>query len=186
MKYIIFDNTTRIITQLIFTYKNYSIIYPIYLILRLIRSGSIFIHDINILDVNINFNIIHCYIISIKKNFHNKRSLSSEDQNQFIDLATNFILDSPGVSSIGTRSVLDGDVDLGLCRELTVGDGYIKEQVLPSLERRSKKHRSILEATVCSSCYVLIVLSKGGKKMTARKRVSCPRLTYTARLDASQ
>lgn len=47
---------------------------------------------------------------------------------------------TPGVSSIGTRSVLDGDVDLGLCRELTVGDGYIKEQVLPSLERRSKKN----------------------------------------------
>lgn len=47
---------------------------------------------------------------------------------------------APGVSSIGTRSVLDGDVDLGLCHELTVGDGYIKEQVLPSLERRSKKN----------------------------------------------
>lgn len=56
---------------------------------------------------------------------------------------TDFLLNLPGVSSIGTRGVLDGDVDLGLCRELTVGDGHVKEQVLPSLERRSKKRRSI-------------------------------------------
>lgn len=123
--------------------------------------------------------------------FHSKRSLSSKDQNQFIDLASNFILGltwcvlhwDPKCSWWWRRPRSLSWVDRR--RRLHKGTG----SALPG-KKKQEKHRSILEATVCSSCYVLIVSSwrKGGKKMTARKRVLCPRLTYrrTARLNAPQ
>lgn len=70
----------------------------------------------------------------------------------------------PGpVGFLGTRSVLDSDVDFGLCRELTVGDGHVKEQVLPSLERRNKKRRSIPQCRPYAAC-VTFSSSRTGKK----------------------
>lgn len=54
-----------------------------------------------------------------------------------IENATNVCVreHAPWVSLICCRCVHDVDVNLGLRRELTVGNGHIEEQVLASLER---------------------------------------------------
>ena len=80
----------------------------------------------------------------------------------------------PGpVGFLRIRSVLNSNVDLGLCRELTVRHGHVKEQVLPSLGTRSKKCRlNPWTSTVRSLRYVHDRSSPDpeGKKMTIYAR----------------
>lgn len=84
----------------------------------------------------------------------------------------------PGVSSIGTRSVFNGDVDLSLCRKLTIGDGHVEEQVLASLERRSKKRCSIPD----HQPYAVHVTFLIALKETAIIRALCPNVTLPLEL----